>query len=221
MKPAHLIFKLETDVTSKTLFKPKAVYASTIKPGDYVYTQTSGGGFPIADKVVAVALGEVRGAFAPVTSEGTLFVDGVFASCFADLGDHDLAHSLMSPFRAIYGLAPNSVGAGGHYLHKYLKTIIRPIGLRVLGEDQFYKGLFQEQKNKTMADWTKTTNQCAWELEFHGKPSFYTPLLVNANFFLKIKIQIFKGSNLFIRYFLWYSIFSFSHCFQVSLLTIM
>lgn len=152
MKPGHLIFGLETDVTSKTLFKRKAVYASTIKLGDYVYSQTSGEGFAVADRVVAVALGDGRGAFAPVTSEGTLFVDGVLVSCFADLADHDLAHTLMSPFRAIYGLAPNSLGAAGHHLHKYLKAIIRPIGLKILGEDQFYKGLFQEQKTKTVGN---------------------------------------------------------------------
>jgi hypothetical protein len=148
MKPAHLIFRFEMDVTSKTLFTRKAVYASAIKPGDYIYTQASGAYIASANRVVGVALGRERGAYAPVTSEGTLFVDGVLVSCFADLADHKLAHSLMRPLRAIYGLAPNALGAAGHHVHTYLRAIIRPVGLRILGEERFYKGLFQNKHSK-------------------------------------------------------------------------
>ena len=39
------------------------------------------------------------GAYAPLTSEGNIIIDGVLASCYADLTDHDLAHISIKPFQ--------------------------------------------------------------------------------------------------------------------------
>ena len=38
----------------------------------------------------------VPGAFAPLTTDGNIIIDGVLASCYADV-DHDLSHLLMIP----------------------------------------------------------------------------------------------------------------------------
>ncbi|XP_042892551.1 tiggy-winkle hedgehog protein-like [Penaeus japonicus] len=39
-----------------------------------------------------------KGAFVPLTKSGTIFVDGVLASCYASV-THDLAHAALSPVR--------------------------------------------------------------------------------------------------------------------------
>ena len=35
----------------------------------------------------------------PLTLEGNIMVDGILASCYADISDHDLAHLSMIPMR--------------------------------------------------------------------------------------------------------------------------
>ena len=35
----------------------------------------------------------------PLTLEGNIIVDGILASCYADISDHDLAHLSMIPVR--------------------------------------------------------------------------------------------------------------------------
>ena len=43
------------------------------------------------------------GAFVPLTMEGTILVDGVFASCYASF-DHHLAHIAMTPIHWFPGV---------------------------------------------------------------------------------------------------------------------
>lgn len=50
-----------------------------------------------------------RGLFAPVTFEGTLFVDGIAASCYAVLRSHTLCHIAMAPMRWAYFLNPSVI----------------------------------------------------------------------------------------------------------------
>ncbi|EDO36215.1 predicted protein, partial [Nematostella vectensis] len=105
MTESHLIFTKNLQVSSNGLHRRDAVYAARVRPGDYVYVQTPGEDTTHAEKVVGVALGREVGAFAPVTAEGTMLVNGVLVSCFADISDHDLANSLMSPLRSFYSMA--------------------------------------------------------------------------------------------------------------------
>ena len=41
----------------------------------------------------------ILGAYAPLTLEGNIMVDGILASCYADISDHDLDHLGMIPMR--------------------------------------------------------------------------------------------------------------------------
>ena len=118
----------------------RSVYASQIKPGDYILVQVRQCKGPAFDEVTAVSAAERQGAFAPVTQEGTMIVDGVWVSCYADIADHDLADYLMAPLKSFYRWAPQMLGARGTYAHGYLKRVLRPIGTRVFGEQMFYQG---------------------------------------------------------------------------------
>lgn len=89
--------------------------------------------------VTSVSVAERQGAFAPVTQEGTMLVDNVWVSCYADIADHDLADSLMAPLKSFYGLAPGVLGTRGKYVHRYLKQALRPIGVRIFGKEKFYQ----------------------------------------------------------------------------------
>ena len=44
------------------------------------------------------------GAYNPLTMEGKIIVDGVLASCYAFLPDHDMAHFGWTPMRWIPGI---------------------------------------------------------------------------------------------------------------------
>jgi len=61
--------------------------------------------------VTSVHLEERTGVFAPFTFEGTLFVDGVAASCYAVLKSHMLCHVAMTPIRFLYRVFPGVVAA--------------------------------------------------------------------------------------------------------------
>ena len=45
----------------------------------------------------------VLGAYAPLTMEGNIVVEGVLASCYGSF-DHDLAHIAMAPIRWFPGM---------------------------------------------------------------------------------------------------------------------
>ena len=140
LSKAHLIFRKEPSHGIKQSLGARSVYASELRPGDVIFLLCPKTGAVVSQGIVAVSMAEKKGAYAPVTEEGTLLVDGVWVSCYADLGDHQLAHSLMSPLKSLYGLAPRVLGAGGTYMHGYLKGVLRPVGLKLLGKEKFYRG---------------------------------------------------------------------------------
>ena len=129
----HLIFKV-----NEVTLTFQSVFASRLKPGDFIFVQSQTTHDPTPVKVVRVSIALYEGAFAPVTSEGTLIVDGVWVSCYADISDHRLAHSLMAPLRFLYSVAPKWMGSRGPFIHKHLKNMFRPFGVRLLGKETFY-----------------------------------------------------------------------------------
>ena len=114
-----------------------SAHASQVRPGDFILVHTRRGRYP--ELVTSVSIAEMQGAFAPVTEEGTMIVDDVWVSCYADIADHDLADTLMTPLKRFYGLAPHVLGTGGKYVHGYMKGALRPIGVRIFGKEKFYQ----------------------------------------------------------------------------------
>ncbi|XP_059479411.1 sonic hedgehog protein [Neocloeon triangulifer] len=78
---------------------PQAVYAGNVEKGDELLGLDSSS--MTSDAVVSVRAVRRRGVFAPLTTAGTLVVDGVGASCYAVVASHPLAHAVFAPFRLL------------------------------------------------------------------------------------------------------------------------
>ncbi|KAL2104081.1 hypothetical protein ACEWY4_000949 [Coilia grayii] len=100
--PNHLLFRsshFEADHS-----KYQAYFANRVQKGDYVLVHGSGRGVR-PSKVTSVTLEERTGVYAPLTEEGTLFVDGVLASSYASVEDHGLAHWAFGLLRFLHSLS--------------------------------------------------------------------------------------------------------------------
>ncbi|OQR66776.1 sonic hedgehog protein-like, partial [Tropilaelaps mercedesae] len=105
----HLVYRQEYDG------QPSVTYAVRILPGDKILTLQSdnvthgasfSGDMPLgqirATKVLAVHHVRSRGVYAPLTATGNIVVNGVVASCYALVNDHQLAHKAFAPLRMLY-----------------------------------------------------------------------------------------------------------------------
>ena len=89
----HLLY-----IQDKTNSKGFYDFAKNIKVGQYVLTAAIEGGF-VASRVNGVESFVNAGVYAPLTAEGTVVVDGVVASCYAEVKSHNLAHMAIWPYR--------------------------------------------------------------------------------------------------------------------------
>ncbi|XP_046559732.1 sonic hedgehog protein-like [Haliotis rubra] len=90
----HLVFVATSNNTDSML--PR--FALTVKPGDYLFS-TGTCGQPLCPALVTDIQPVVKeGVYVPLTDEGTVLVDGVFASCYSSI-DHHIAHAFTAPFR--------------------------------------------------------------------------------------------------------------------------
>ncbi|XP_053322890.1 sonic hedgehog protein [Spea bombifrons] len=93
---AHLLFVSRQSNASRSF---KSVFASEVRPGDWVYlADEKAGGFKEVE-VERIRLEEDVGAYAPMTAQGTLVVNGVLASCYAVVEEHSWAHMAFAPLR--------------------------------------------------------------------------------------------------------------------------
>ncbi|XP_034534115.1 indian hedgehog B protein-like [Notolabrus celidotus] len=102
---AHLLFVTDGNCSEGTELAQGAlrtVYASDAQPGQCVLVSKGEAGPGRLSHITRVSVGGSKGAFAPLTQQGTLVVDGVVASCYAVLDQHSLAHWAFSPLRLIY-----------------------------------------------------------------------------------------------------------------------
>ncbi|GFQ85725.1 desert hedgehog protein B [Trichonephila clavata] len=90
----HLLFKWENKILTAT-------YAVHIKEGDFIYTRSVANQTMLA-AVTNVSLSTQKGVYAPLTESGTIVVDGIWASCYAEVASHNLAHALFFPVRFLH-----------------------------------------------------------------------------------------------------------------------
>ena len=89
----HLVFKQENE-NSKV-----AVFAEEISVGDNLFKLSDRDKTLQPVKVTSIKETLRHGAFAPLTDQGTLLIDGVLTSCYAEIRSHRLAHLALTPLR--------------------------------------------------------------------------------------------------------------------------
>lgn len=95
----HLIFYKHT---TKSAIKAKL--AGLVNAGEYLMVDHDG--VLVSSRVKSVVMGKGNGMVAPLTKHGNLFVDGVLASCYSEVTDHNLAHMAFTPVRLAQQFAP-------------------------------------------------------------------------------------------------------------------
>lgn len=88
----------------------KVQFAKMIQKGDFVKVWSDGK--LVAAEVTSISISNERGSIAPLTNEGNIIVDGVLASCYALLEDHELADSIFWPAKLIYKHFPSLLNSG-------------------------------------------------------------------------------------------------------------
>lgn len=100
---SHLVFLLEAELAGaaptvqEALQMGGVVLAGRVEAGDFLLVAREGG--VTLEKVVGVSYQEAGGVFAPLTTEGTVVVDGVVASCYAVIDSQAIAHWAFLPVR--------------------------------------------------------------------------------------------------------------------------
>lgn len=126
---AHLVFVSEGNCSEGAAPAPGAlrtVYASEAQPGQCVLVSEGEAGQRLREgrlsRIIRVRVRESRGAYAPLTQQGTVVVDGVVASCYAVVEQHSLAHWAFSPLRLIHSWT-GSTGSHRDGIHWYSRLL--------------------------------------------------------------------------------------------------
>ena len=126
---AHLIFVSEGNCSEGAVPAGSALrtaYAGSTRPGQCVLVSEGEPGRTHREghlsRITRVSLREGRGAFAPLTQQGTVVVDGVVASCYAVVDQHSLAHWAFSPLRLMHSWT-GTTGRQGDGIHWYSQLL--------------------------------------------------------------------------------------------------
>jgi hedgehog len=92
--PAHLL-----PVWKPQQHETKYLYADQVEEGDFLLVNVNNNLEP--QRVTEVRAVLARGFIAPLTSEGTVVVNSIAASCYALVNSQSLAHISFMPFRTI------------------------------------------------------------------------------------------------------------------------
>ncbi|XP_064833033.1 indian hedgehog B protein-like [Oncorhynchus masou masou] len=138
---AHLVFVTEGNCSVGESSKGvvmRTMYASDVRPGQCVLTAGRNQG-PQGNlsQVIWVHIQMDTGAFAPLTRHGSLVVDGVLASCYAAMDQHQLAHWAFGPLRLLYSWTRWTGASLGDGLHWY-SQVLHWIGMFLLDPGHFH-----------------------------------------------------------------------------------
>jgi len=113
------------------------VKAGTLRVGERLLAcdvGAAGTGGVWAEPIQNIDNVESLGVYAPITTTGTVCVNGIVASCYAAVSSHRAAHAAMKPVRSAYKRHPER--AEGHHdanhvvkgSHAYVNGITRVVG---------------------------------------------------------------------------------------------
>ncbi|XP_037313278.2 desert hedgehog protein [Pungitius pungitius] len=98
LTPHHLVFLSSHCRLDSSEYE--AQFAGRAKAGDCVLIHTAEAQVR-PSRIVSVSEEESVGVYAPLTEAGSVFVEGVLASCYALMDDHRLAHWAFGPVRLL------------------------------------------------------------------------------------------------------------------------
>ncbi len=133
LTPEHLLFVARSS-SDPDVASAGAVRADTVRPGHLVL-EGGGDGTPghRARSVKAVRLVVNQGFAAPLTASGRIAVNGIVASCYADLmgHPHDQAHTAMQPLILLGQMFPSLVQHDRSHsdIHWYAQVLVRLVQL--------------------------------------------------------------------------------------------
>ncbi|XP_069761806.1 desert hedgehog protein [Narcine bancroftii] len=140
---AHLVFVAENNTDIMEDFRP--VFASRVQRGHFLLVREVGSRRLRSSRIKAVYMKEDIGAYAPLTSHGTLLVNNVLASCYAVIEKHHWAHVAFAPLRLFHSLTNflpsyhfrrgNATQENG--IHWYCRFLYS-FGKRVLEKETFH-----------------------------------------------------------------------------------
>lgn len=99
LTPHHLLFTAPHGRVPYSEYQ--AQFSSKAKVGDYVLVHKLGG-HVAPSRIISVSLVKSLGVYAPLTDDGTLFVNDILASSYALVEDHKLAHWIFGPMRIFF-----------------------------------------------------------------------------------------------------------------------
>ncbi|KAF6004163.1 hypothetical protein F1559_002943 [Cyanidiococcus yangmingshanensis] len=115
LTPDHLLYaSLSNDSRTK-----RFVRALHVSPG-MALVRADG----TQDSITHIAVTKAQGAFAPLTFEGTMLVNGYLVSSYADVASHERAHLVFAPLRAWHRLFGTPTRADFAGLHGYAQLLI-------------------------------------------------------------------------------------------------
>lgn len=125
VSPNHLIYTTcaEDGEMKQDKLEIEATYAGILKGGDKII-------FVSQDKIETVSIESVRhvrsyGLYAPLTRSGTIVVDGVLASCYANFPNQRVAHTALAPLRLQSRFVKASIPKGVHPYARFLHSVVQ------------------------------------------------------------------------------------------------
>uniref|UniRef100_A0A0K2V032 Hedgehog protein n=1 Tax=Lepeophtheirus salmonis TaxID=72036 RepID=A0A0K2V032_LEPSM len=97
--PSHLLIN-SLDLNS-------VIFAHDLNIGDNILIQTSRANLEYST-ITDISVVYEKGVFAPLTKNGNIFVNGVFASCYAVIDSQSLAHFAFMPMRVKWNVFPRA-----------------------------------------------------------------------------------------------------------------
>ena len=132
----HLIFDFDSG---------KAIFAGKLHVGDRV--QFIDNDKIVPGEIIDIQLTKQQGYYAPLTTSGTIVVNGVVASNYATVSNHELAHQVMAIYRWWISLVGTSKWNENipWMLQIMLKVqqIIQSLGGEIITNCFFYDGKFE------------------------------------------------------------------------------
>ena len=132
VSPNHLIYTTgagDGDVKQDQL-DTKATYAGILKSGDKIILVSK-------DKMETDSIESVRhvrshGLYAPLTRSGTIVVDGVLASCYANFPNQCVAHVALAPLRLQCRFVKANIPKGVHPYARFLHSVVQRLAPKYL-----------------------------------------------------------------------------------------